>query len=355
MTYGAVIVAAGLSSRMGRFKPLLQVGSKSVVKHVISAFQSVGIRQIVLVTGHNANLLTEHLADFDVVFLHNSQYQTTQMFDSAKIGLSYLASRCDRVLFTPVDVPLFSTSTVSALMKTDALLAAPLCGCRQGHPLMLSSTLIDQILADCGDGGLKGAVSRLNTPMTHIPVEDPGTLYDADTPEEFQTLLALYRSRSTATPSNAEILCFLDQYGTPDHVRAHCIAVAEKAAFLAAQTALSVNSGLLRAAGLLHDIARTSGRDHAWKGAGILQEAGYTQLAEIIGQHHDLSGSPSVEAQLLFLADKLIQDTRDISIKERFEISRKKCTTPSGLYLWKTRYECTIEVIKQLHLDFLLE
>lgn len=55
------------------------------------------------------------------------QYRTTQMFDSAKIGLEYLKDKCDGILFTPVDIPLFTASTVSALMDCGARLVCPVC------------------------------------------------------------------------------------------------------------------------------------------------------------------------------------------------------------------------------------
>lgn len=355
MNYGAVIVAAGLSSRMGEFKPMLQIGSLSVAQHVISAFHQAGIRQIAIVTGHNASALMEHLADLDVTFLHNERYQTTQMFDSAKIGLAYMRDLCDRVFFTPVDVPLFTATTVQALMDTGAQVASPFCTGKQGHPLLLSSAVIDAVLADCGEGGLKGAVSRTGVPMAHVEVDDPGVLRDADTPEEFQALLRQYHQRGNLYPSDAEIARLLDENSTPEPVRAHCDATAKKAAYLAAQIEQPHNPGLLRAACLLHDIARVSGRDHTAAGADILQKAGYPLLAEIVGQHHDLQPSSSVEAQLLYLADKLVQGTQTVTIEARFEASRTKCTTPDALTAWKKRYQDTLAIINQLQLNLALE
>lgn len=351
MNCGAVIVAAGLSSRMGEFKPLLQIGSQSVVQHVISAFSQAGIQQIAIVTGHNASVLTEHLAALDVSVLHNEHYRTTQMFDSAKIGLSYLKETCDCVLFTPVDIPLFSPCTVQKLIASGAELASPLCRGKQGHPLMLSSRLIDAILKDSGEGGLKGAVARLNIPMTHVEVDDPGILYDADTPEEFQALLEQYRSsHKESCPSDSEIEQLLAEAGTPDHVRAHCYAVAEKALYLTSQIDQTVDSTLLRAACLLHDLARAGHKDHAAAAAAFLAEKGYSLLAEIVEQHHDLKHPASIEAQLLYLADKLVQENRDVTLQERFSASRKKCTTPEALALWQRRYQDALQIAKHCRL-----
>lgn len=355
MNYGAVIVAAGLSSRMGDFKPLLKIGPRSVVQHVITAFRQAGISQIAVVTGHNAPALREHLADSGVTFLHNEHYQTTQMFDSAKLGLSYMMQHCERVFFTPVDIPLFASDTVRTLMDCGAQLAVPVCDGRQGHPLMLSSDVIDVILNDSGEGGLKGALGRSGIPMARVKVNDPGVLYDADTPEEFQTLLEqFHRSQAACYPSDADIEQLLLDAGAPEQVRAHCVAVADKAAFLAAHTERPVDLGLLRAACLLHDICKLSGRKHAAAGASLLLRAGYPLLADIVGQHHDCSSGASTEAQLLCLADRLIQGTCEVSVSERFEAARQKCTTSEALAAWETRYRDTLEIIDQLQLGFVL-
>ena len=77
MTEGAIIVAAGKSSRMGSFKPLLKIGDVSVTERVISNFHVAGIRNIVLVTGNNAEELENSLKHPDVVFLRNDLYECT--------------------------------------------------------------------------------------------------------------------------------------------------------------------------------------------------------------------------------------------------------------------------------------
>ena len=345
MQAGAVIVAAGMSSRMGDFKPMLQIGSLSVAQHVILSFQQVGIRQIAVVTGHNASALTEHLSEFDVTFLYNENYQSTQMFDSAKLGLAYMQTYCDRIFFTPVDVPLFTADTLCALMSVDAPLVTPFCAGRQGHPLLISSSLVDSILNDCGNGGLKGAISRTGVPMTHVEVDDPGVLHDADTPEEFQVLLKLYRNGCSASyPSDSEIEQLLTEAGTPEHIRAHCRAVAKKALLLASQIDQATDCALLRAACLLHDLVRADHKNHAATAADFLAVKGYPVLAEIVGQHHDLKERASIEAQLLYLADKLVQETREVTLQERFMASERKCTTPEALALWKRRYHDALRI-----------
>ena len=195
MQIGAVIVAAGMSSRMGDFKPLLNIGSISIAQRIVATFHQAGVTKIAVVTGYNAPLLERHLANSGLVFLRNENYATTQMFDSARIGLSYMKDKCERILFTPVDVPLFTAMTVTALIESGAELCCPVCEGKTGHPLLIASPLVDAILSDAGEGGLQGAIARCGAEMTQIPVADPGVLHDADTPADYKALLELHNEQ----------------------------------------------------------------------------------------------------------------------------------------------------------------
>ena len=194
MQIGAVIVAAGMSSRMGDFKPMLNIGSISIAQRIVATFHQAGVTKIVVVTGYNAQQLERHLSNLGLVFLRNEEYASTQMFDSAKIGLEYLKDKCDRIFFTPVDIPLFTALTVRQLMETDAALACPVCEDKTGHPLLIASSLVDTLLRDPGDSGLQGAISRCGTEMTRVQVEDPGVLHDADTPADYAELLSYHNA-----------------------------------------------------------------------------------------------------------------------------------------------------------------
>lgn len=205
MQTGAVIVAAGLSSRMGDFKPMLNIGSISIAQRVIATLQQAGAEKIVVVTGYNAATLERHLANLGVIFLRNNDFATTQMFDSAKIGLRYIQDKCDRVLFTPVDIPLFTAATVEALIASNAPLACPTCNGQTGHPMMLDSSLIPDILADNGNMGLRGAISRLSTDLVEVPVNDPGILMDADTMEDYDALLRYHNQQLTRPQVSAAL------------------------------------------------------------------------------------------------------------------------------------------------------
>lgn len=206
MKTGAVIAAAGMSSRMGDFKPLMQVGSISVIRRLIHTLQQAGVSPIVVVTGFKAEELERHVSKLGVICLQNDAYASTQMFDSAKIGFSYIADKCRRCFFTPVDVPLFTVNTLFKLMDAKGRIVVPVAGGKEGHPILLSCDELRKILDYRGENGLTGAIEACLGPKTRVDVGDFGILHDVDTAQDFSELLR-FHNEQMFRPSVSVRLC----------------------------------------------------------------------------------------------------------------------------------------------------
>ena len=191
---GAVVAAAGLSSRMGDFKPLLPFDGVTVIERCVANLRAAGASALVVVTGHRAQELAARLRD--VTLVHNPLYAETQMFDSLRLGLRALPADCDTILLTPGDVPLVEPETVRALLKTKAGFACPVCAGRKGHPVALDGKYRDVLLRYSGDGGLRGAVAALGIPVTEVEVADAGMPLDLDTPADYQAALKLLQNET---------------------------------------------------------------------------------------------------------------------------------------------------------------
>lgn len=176
---GAVITAAGRGARGGAEKALDFIDGLTMAERVVTSFQRAGIKEIVIVTGHQTDEMKKALRGRSVVFLENKSYQTTQMLDSAKIGLAYLKNRCERIMITPVDVPLFSMQTVEELMTCTEKIALPSYQMRSGHPIMVHRELVPAILAYEGEDGLRGCLRSLNQKIHYVNVEDEGIRIDS--------------------------------------------------------------------------------------------------------------------------------------------------------------------------------
>lgn len=187
-----VILAAGLSSRMGEFKPLLEIGGKSMARRVAELMGNAGASPVIVVTGHRHEELEAHLAGDGVRFIRNPDYASTQQLKSLQLALKELPGDCERVLVSPADIPLVRQDTVAHLLAAEGDFIRPRCGERTGHPVALSAGLIPGLLGYDGPGGLKGAIQRSGCAVRDVVVDDPGVLMDNDTPADFRRTLARF-------------------------------------------------------------------------------------------------------------------------------------------------------------------
>lgn len=195
MKIGAVIVAAGMSGCMKDFKERMKMGDLSAAERVVVNFQRAGIKDIVMVTGYQAKEVEKALHRFGITFLRNEKYEATEMFDSVKIGLGYLADRCDQILFCPADIPFFTVETVRALLEQEGDFVIPVYYNRAGHPVRIASTIIPRVLEYQGNGGLEGAAEYLKIRKVFFEVMDEGAVTDADAQEDYHHLLASHNAR----------------------------------------------------------------------------------------------------------------------------------------------------------------
>lgn len=196
-SFTAVIAAAGLSSRMGAFKPVLPLGGESISRRLIDAFMKASSLPAVVVTGFQSELLSDHLKGLPVRLVHNEAYEASEMFDSLRLGLSFLQKQAeplpDKLFLCPADLPLITPQTILLMAGQDAAVVIPTCGGRRGHPVCIASSLFPRILAHDGRDGLRGALRGLEIPPLLLPVSDPGILMDADTREDYQRLMDVCR------------------------------------------------------------------------------------------------------------------------------------------------------------------
>ena len=190
MNVCAVIAAAGLSSRMGAFKPLLPFNGRPAIVRLLETMQSAGVNQTILVTGFRHDELEKACWGIpSLTLIQNTSFANTQMFDSARLGFSAVPTACDRILFTPADIPLVARSTVHWLARTSAPLVFPSYRRRRGHPISLHAALLPSVLRYNGPGGLKGALSSLPVQPAYLTVTDPFVRMEMDTPDDYDALL----------------------------------------------------------------------------------------------------------------------------------------------------------------------
>ncbi len=186
---GGIIAAA--SKKVA--KPFLQVGAIPIIRRIVITYQQAGIFPIVIITGSDNEEIKQHLTSYGVIFLKNEQDEQPELFESVKIGLSFLRGKCDRVVFTPVNVPMFTPATLETLMQNDGSVVIPTYEGRGGHPVLISDDVIGQILGYEGGNGLRGAF-ELCPDHRRIDVDDKGIICSVYNEADLQARLKEHNS-----------------------------------------------------------------------------------------------------------------------------------------------------------------
>lgn len=184
----ALLVAAGLSSRMGRLKALLPVQGEAMIRLNATKLLAAGAQEIVAVTGYRGDEIEAALEGLPLRFVRNERYASTQMLDSVKLGLAALQG-AERIFFAPGDAPAYRVETARALLRFRADFVVPLCGRKPGHPILMSACAARCVCGYEGEGGLRGAMKQGGLSIHEYETDDAGVLLDADTPQDYANML----------------------------------------------------------------------------------------------------------------------------------------------------------------------
>jgi len=183
----ALVLAAGYSSRMGQFKPLLSIGRSIAIESAIDCFVAAGIEDVTVVTGYRAAALNSLLANRAVRSVFNARYDEG-MFSSIAAGVRSLAPEVEACFVLPGDMPLVLASTIRVLAKayeeSRAAVVYPVYKGRRGHPPLICRRVLEESLTGSGEGGLRALLANYQSEASEVSVLDEGVALDMDTPSE---------------------------------------------------------------------------------------------------------------------------------------------------------------------------
>jgi molybdenum cofactor cytidylyltransferase len=193
MNVGAVILAAGSSSRMGTPKQVLQFEGNSLLRRATLAALGAKCRPVVVVTGAHAELCRRELDGLDVHEAFNANWETG-MASSVRTGIECLinidADTAGAVLLL-CDQPHVTSDMISTLVATHdatekSIVASAYAG-GFGVPALFSRTLFKELMQLEGASGAKAIIKRHASDVHFLSFPDCET--DVDTPNDFSLLL----------------------------------------------------------------------------------------------------------------------------------------------------------------------
>jgi len=187
----AILLAAGESRRMGKFKQLLPLSGKSFVKCCVDNLLASKASEVIVVTGHKESAIRDELINRPVKLAHNPEY-LKGMAASVKHGFEAVSPHSDAALIALVDQPQIGPDLIDRLIdsyETDRpLITIPTYLNRNGHPIIVDMRLRDEVAAMDIKLGLRQVIHAHSAGVARIAVSSDVVLIDADYPEDYRRM-----------------------------------------------------------------------------------------------------------------------------------------------------------------------
>jgi molybdenum cofactor cytidylyltransferase len=163
-----------------------------MVHHVTSALVALGLHQVIVVTGANAEAVGAALADLPVEIVVNESW-AEGMSSSLHAGLRALHPGVQAVLLVLADQPSLTLDLLRLLVTryraTGAPIVAPVYRGQRGNPVLFDRALFPELLAVRGDRGGRVLIDRYSEQVDLVVVDDPAVIADVDSPEDYRGIL----------------------------------------------------------------------------------------------------------------------------------------------------------------------
>ena len=186
---GAIVLAAGESTRIGRPKPLLPFGDRTFLEQIIAVLREADVDRITVVLGAQAEAIGKavDLSGIDVVF--NKDYRAGQL-SSLLAGLENTPSQAEAILLCLVDGPFMTADIVRRLIatfkRTGAPIVIPTFEGRRGHPSLFARSMFEQLTQAPPNEGVRHVIYANENKVTEVEIPDRAVVTGINTPEDYR-------------------------------------------------------------------------------------------------------------------------------------------------------------------------
>ena len=187
-----IVLAAGASSRMGRTKQLLPFRGQSILECVVDNALASRLHRVIVVLGHEAEVLEPLLENRAVTVVRNLHYQRGQS-TSLNAGLRMLNNESSAALFLLGDQPLITPEIIDRIIAayetSRSPIVLPVFEGRRGNPVLFAQETFARIAELSEDRGARPLFVEYAERILKVPVADPAIHLDIDTEEDYRRLL----------------------------------------------------------------------------------------------------------------------------------------------------------------------
>lgn len=190
MGFGAVVLAAGPSSRMAPMNKLLMtLGDRPVVLHAVQTALDTGLDPVVVVLGHDCEALRTVLAGLPVRMVGNAVYEEG-LASSIRAGVDAIGTRVDAAVFLLGDMPLIAPLHLRSLLAAfgpaeGRSICIPTFESKRGNPVLWGAQCFPHLLKLSGDQGARVLFPSFADQIVEVKMPDDAALVDVDTEAAF--------------------------------------------------------------------------------------------------------------------------------------------------------------------------
>jgi molybdenum cofactor cytidylyltransferase len=186
----AIVLAGGLSSRMGQSKVLLPWDGRPVIRVIVDKLKRMRLDDIVVVTGYLSRQVQAALSQEPIRFVHNRKYREGEMLSSLQVGIQALGPEIGACLVVLGDQPQIDSRIVNEVLNAYAegrgSLVAPSYQRRRGHPILIDRAYWPELLSLPPGSAPRDVINAHPDDTYYINVNNDSVLRDMDTPEEYR-------------------------------------------------------------------------------------------------------------------------------------------------------------------------
>jgi molybdenum cofactor cytidylyltransferase len=183
----AIVLAAGLASRMGHNKLTATLGGKPLLRHAVDAALASHASRVIVVTGNAHAGAKAALTGLPVQFVHNADFRAG-LSTSLKTGIRAVPDDFDGAIVLLGDMPGIGSALINSLIaafspeESRAIVVATHGG-KRGNPILWARQFFADILTLEGDVGAKHLIAANDESVCEVEAPDDGPLVDIDTPD----------------------------------------------------------------------------------------------------------------------------------------------------------------------------
>jgi molybdenum cofactor cytidylyltransferase len=209
-----IVLAAGMSKRMGTAKQLLRLDGKTILEHTLANVRASRVSEIILVLGFAAESIEREISTERVRIVRNQNYQQGMAL-SLRTGLAGLDPQAKAALIVLADQPFVEPGTINQLIachqeSKPQIVIPPFNGFR-GNPVLLDRSVFAELQSLTGDIGCRAIFGNHTENIRKLAVNDIGILLDIERQEEYKKFTkeeqatTAFRASRTPLESRADL------------------------------------------------------------------------------------------------------------------------------------------------------